>query len=167
MNDPNDTTGTGDEHANANEYPDVPGALSHLNTVAGALTGRVTGVEHRLGELEVRVNQSNAAALSPQHLEAVEQMGHELGKATGEATNGRFSALETGQDRLSRTVDILLEIIDGLVRHKGQVHNAAHLDALTLLLEDASERDPTRLDVFAGARGEITRRTLEENTKKR
>lgn len=66
--------------------------------------------------------------------------------------------------RLEGTVELLLEIVDSVVRHKGQVHNAAHLDALGLMLEDSDKRNPKgRADAFAAAREEMGRRTAEAN----
>ena len=66
--------------------------------------------------------------------------------------------------RLEGTVELLLEIVDSVVRHKGQVHNAAHLDALGLMLEDSDKRNPKgRADAFTAAREEMARRTAEAN----
>lgn len=69
--------------------------------------------------------------------------------------------------RLEATADMLVGIVDNLVRHKGSIHDASHLDALELLLEEQKANRPESAQLFAGARAEIARRTSEANNARR
>jgi hypothetical protein len=109
-------------------------------------------------------SSSSSSGLTPEHLAAVEEMGRQMGKATADATNGRFAAFEEKNARLEATVEALVEIVDTQLRHKGQVHNAAHLDLLELILEDSDKA--RRAHYFTAARDEMARRTAQANTRR-